>query len=80
MPKKDRSKLRRRRHWPYCQYCGTPQHPHGPYAYPPHHGQTEKLTPEEEREDLKEYIEIMKEEIKDAEEQLKGPGKSKKNS
>ena len=74
MPIRERSRFRRRRHWPYCQYCGTPQHPHGPYAYPPH----QKLTPKEEKEDLKEYIEILKEELKDAEEQLKGPGKSKK--
>jgi cell division septum initiation protein DivIVA len=36
------------------------------------------LTPKEEKEDIKDYIEILKEELKEAEEQLKGPGKSKK--
>jgi hypothetical protein len=62
--------------WPHCHHCGAPHHPWDFYGPPPRWW-TEREAPEEEKEDLKEHIEMLKEEIAAAEERLKKLEKSK---
>ncbi|MBE9536147.1 MAG: DUF5320 domain-containing protein [Proteobacteria bacterium] len=81
MPSRLRRRLRRQIHWPYCtwphgQYGPPPHGQYGPYGPPPAPWWGERLTKEEEMEDLKEHIEMIKEELKAAEEDLKDLEKS----
>jgi hypothetical protein len=62
--------------WPYCRHCGAPRHPWAFYGPPP--GWWMGMPPsEEEAEDLREHIEMLKEEIAAAEERLKELKKEK---
>ncbi len=67
-----RSRRRLRLYWPYCQW-----HHYVPYAPPPSPWMAGRPTREEEVEDLKEHIEMLKVELKAAEEDLKELEKSK---
>lgn len=71
-----RARKRMRLHWPYCCGWGHWHHSmYGPYGpSPPWWGA--RVSPEEEKEAIQEYIESLKEEIEAAEEHLKGLEKS----
>ena len=69
-----RSRIRERLYWPGC--CGWHHHFCGPYPPPPPYW-TERPTPEEEKDDLKDHIEMLKEELIAAEERLKKLDKGK---
>lgn len=64
-----RSRIRGRSFWPGC-FCGHPHHfwVHGPVPPP---WWVEKPTPEDEKEELREHIGAMKEELAAAEDYLK---------
>jgi hypothetical protein len=72
MPIRQRRRLHRR-YWPYCQYAGYWQQPYCPL---PPWGMG-RPTRKEEIEDLKAHIEMLKEELKAAEGDLKDLEKSK---
>ncbi len=75
MPRRSRRRLRL--YWPYCQHYGW-HHPYGPYGpAPPPPWWMEEPTPEEEKEDLKTHIEMLKKELTAAEDDLKKLEKSK---
>jgi hypothetical protein len=65
-----------RLYWPYCQHYGW-HHPYSPYGPSPPPWWTEEPTPEEEKEDLKAHIEMLRKELKAAEEDLKELERSK---
>jgi hypothetical protein len=71
-----RTRRRMRLYWPYCHHYVW-HHPYGPYGPPPPPWWMEEPTPEEEKEDLKEHIEMLKEELKSAEARIKELEKSK---
>jgi hypothetical protein len=56
--------------WPYGHHWGPCHHPMTPYGPPPGWGWG-RPTPEEEKEYLDEYIEMLKEELAAAEEYRK---------
>ncbi len=64
----------RRRLWPYCAYW---EWWNQNYPGPPPPWKIEKLTPADEKEDLKEHIKELKDELKAAEEELKEIEKAK---
>lgn len=70
-------RLRMRRHlfWPACRCGGWWHHPYGPPPYPWWVGPP---TREEAKKDLEEYVEMLKEELKNAEERIKELGRSGK--
>jgi hypothetical protein len=75
--------LRRRRHlcWPQWGHgywhhgYGYPGY--GPYSPPPPPGWSARMTEEEEKEDLREYVAALKEELGAVEERLKELEKAK---
>ena len=68
MPIQRRRRLRL--FWPYCHHGGAWPHPMPPYGPPPGWGWG-RPTPEEEKEYLDNYIEMLKEELAAAEEYRK---------
>lgn len=68
-------RLRRHIHRPYCPWCCGPHHYYGPYGPPP--WWREMPEPEEEKEEIREHIEMLKEELKAAENYLKELEKAK---
>ncbi len=70
-----RSRIRERPFWPGC-FGWHHHHFWGPYPAPPPWW-AEKPSPEEEMDDLKEHIEMLKEELAAAEDHLKKLGKGK---
>ena len=67
-----RSRLRRRILGPFCRYWGWGwHHPFGPYGPPPHPWWEEELSPEEEKDDLKDYLKMLKEELGAVEDRIK---------
>lgn len=70
-----RLRARDRLFWSHWGYCGW-HHPHwGPWGPPP--WWAERPTEEEEKEDLKEHVALLKEELKAAEERIKELEKGK---
>lgn len=69
-------RCRSRFYWPHCHCCGAPHPPWSFYGPPPGRWM-QRQPPEEEMEDLKEHIEMLKEEIAAAEERLKELEKAK---
>jgi len=64
-----RARRRLRLHSPYCCHWGAGPWHHPMYAPPP--WRSRMPSPEEEKEEVQEYIEALKEEIEAAEEHLK---------
>jgi len=65
MPRRMRRRIRL--YWPYCHYGGW----YWPHHTPPPPWCMGSITPEEEKEMLKEDIEMLKEELKAAEDRVK---------
>ena len=65
-----RLRRRIRLYWPYCHYFHH-------YSSPPPAWWMERMTPEGEKEALRQEIEILKEELRAAEERIKELGESK---
>lgn len=69
MPIRARRRLRLNR--PYCQHWAHWHPGYGPYGPPPPPWSMRQPSVEEEKEDLLDYIEMLKEQLEAAEEHLK---------